>query len=176
MSWRSHQAERACDQRRCHSTKTTIEPRPARLTCLAKSATARWNGCGRGRRWRSTACGADIRARAARRSFPASLMPSSPAAWCPTKIRMRSPKRSSPISKAICHRRVRLEVRRDHHDARPYRIPAEHAGLTVAATVLEELYGRPPFFVRMGGTLAGERAVLATAGHLHRILLVLNRR
>jgi acetylornithine deacetylase/succinyl-diaminopimelate desuccinylase-like protein len=37
--------------------------------------------------------------------------------------------------------------------APPYRIPVDHPGNRVAASVLEELYGTPPFYMRMGGTL-----------------------
>jgi acetylornithine deacetylase/succinyl-diaminopimelate desuccinylase-like protein len=35
----------------------------------------------------------------------------------------------------------------------PYLIPVDHPGNRVAATVLEELYGTAPYYMRMGGTL-----------------------
>jgi acetylornithine deacetylase/succinyl-diaminopimelate desuccinylase-like protein len=48
---------------------------------------------------------------------------------------------------------VRLHIDRERHGARPYQIPDDHPGLAVAGAVLQELYGQPPVFVRMGGTL-----------------------
>ncbi len=48
---------------------------------------------------------------------------------------------------------VRLTIRHDHHEALPYRLPADHAGLRIAAQVLAELYTVAPVQVRMGGTL-----------------------
>ena len=48
---------------------------------------------------------------------------------------------------------VRLAIRHDRHDALPYRLPADHAGLQIASQVLAELYGTAPVQVRMGGTL-----------------------
>jgi len=35
----------------------------------------------------------------------------------------------------------------------PYLIPSDHPGNKVAHQVLEELYGAPPYYIRMGGTL-----------------------
>lgn len=37
--------------------------------------------------------------------------------------------------------------------ARPYRIPLDHPGNRAAARVHEELYGKPPYFVWMGGSI-----------------------
>jgi acetylornithine deacetylase/succinyl-diaminopimelate desuccinylase-like protein len=37
--------------------------------------------------------------------------------------------------------------------ARPYEVPADHPGNRAVATTLTELYGRPPVYLRNGGTL-----------------------
>ena len=37
--------------------------------------------------------------------------------------------------------------------ARPYLVPSDHPGNQAAGDVLSELYGRPPYFTRSGGTL-----------------------
>jgi acetylornithine deacetylase/succinyl-diaminopimelate desuccinylase-like protein len=37
--------------------------------------------------------------------------------------------------------------------ARPYLMPADHPGLQAAGDVLSEIYGKPPYYVRLGGTL-----------------------
>jgi acetylornithine deacetylase/succinyl-diaminopimelate desuccinylase-like protein len=48
---------------------------------------------------------------------------------------------------------VRLEVRAGDHAGMPYRIAAGHPALAIAAAALEDVYGVPPLFVRMGGTV-----------------------
>ena len=48
---------------------------------------------------------------------------------------------------------VTLTVNRDTHGALPYRIPAGHVGLQVAEMALRQVYGVPPLYVRMGGTI-----------------------
>ncbi len=48
---------------------------------------------------------------------------------------------------------VRVTVTPGKSGAVPYRIPEDHPGLGVAASVLEELYGKPPLRVGMGGTI-----------------------
>lgn len=48
---------------------------------------------------------------------------------------------------------VRLQVDASGHGARPYRIPSDHIGLRIAEAVLEEVYGKKPLRVRIGGTL-----------------------
>ncbi|MGV3724234.1 MAG: dipeptidase [Actinomycetota bacterium] len=37
--------------------------------------------------------------------------------------------------------------------AQPYRIPDDHPGNVAAAAVLEELYGRPPYYIGVGGSV-----------------------
>ena len=59
---------------------------------------------------------------------------------------------------------VQLSIHRERHDALPYRIPADHLGLQVAATVLEQVYGQPPLLVRMGGTLPVSELFLRLLG------------
>ncbi|MBZ0303394.1 MAG: M20/M25/M40 family metallo-hydrolase, partial [Anaerolineae bacterium] len=48
---------------------------------------------------------------------------------------------------------VTIDIMPDAHGARPYRIPADHPGLTIAAQALRDVYQKSPFMVRMGGTL-----------------------
>ncbi len=48
---------------------------------------------------------------------------------------------------------VTLAVRGGGHDALPYRIPDDHAGLRTAVEVLTAVYAQTPLKVRMGGTL-----------------------
>ncbi len=50
-------------------------------------------------------------------------------------------------------RGVRSSVRRLTGTARPYRMPADHPANRVGARVLAELYGREPYFVRLGGSI-----------------------
>ncbi len=59
---------------------------------------------------------------------------------------------------------VTLAIHRAPYDALPYQIPADHPGLTVAADVLHAVYGRPPLFVRMGGTLPVSELFLRILG------------
>jgi len=37
--------------------------------------------------------------------------------------------------------------------AMPYLVPADHQGMRIAATVLRDLYGTPPYHIRSGGTI-----------------------
>ena len=67
---------------------------------------------------------------------------------------------------------VQLSIHRERHDALPYRIPADHPGLEVAAAVLEQVYGRAAAAGAHGRHAAGERALPAAAGHLHRLLFI----
>jgi acetylornithine deacetylase/succinyl-diaminopimelate desuccinylase-like protein len=48
---------------------------------------------------------------------------------------------------------VQVTVRTLPGSARPYLIPADHWGNRVAADVLEELYGKGPYYVRTGGSI-----------------------
>lgn len=48
---------------------------------------------------------------------------------------------------------VRVRATKAESGAAPYLIPPEHKGLRVAYTVLKDLYGRDPYWVRMGGTI-----------------------
>jgi acetylornithine deacetylase/succinyl-diaminopimelate desuccinylase-like protein len=48
---------------------------------------------------------------------------------------------------------VKATITRRENGALPYRIPEDHPGLGVAASVLEDLYGKPPLSVGMGGTI-----------------------
>ena len=46
-----------------------------------------------------------------------------------------------------------LTVTASHSGARPYQVPADHPGNLAARDVLTEIYGRPPYLTRTGGTL-----------------------
>ncbi len=48
---------------------------------------------------------------------------------------------------------ARVTVTRHGSRARPYQIPWDHPGIKVVAGVLEEVYQRPPYFARIGGSL-----------------------
>ena len=48
---------------------------------------------------------------------------------------------------------VRVAVQRLPFTGYPYLIPADHPGNQAAHAVLEELYGRPPYYVRTGGSI-----------------------
>ncbi len=48
---------------------------------------------------------------------------------------------------------ARVTVLRPGLEARPYRIPSDHPGVAVVAKVLEEAYGRTPYYARVGGSL-----------------------
>jgi acetylornithine deacetylase/succinyl-diaminopimelate desuccinylase-like protein len=48
---------------------------------------------------------------------------------------------------------ARVTVTSQAGRARPYSMPAEHTGVLAAAEVVTEHYGRPPYYVRSGGTL-----------------------
>ncbi len=48
---------------------------------------------------------------------------------------------------------VRLQIRASDHGTRAYRIPDDHIGLRIAEQVLQEVYGKKPLRVRIGGTL-----------------------
>ncbi|HEY8787298.1 MAG TPA: M20/M25/M40 family metallo-hydrolase, partial [Candidatus Limnocylindria bacterium] len=48
---------------------------------------------------------------------------------------------------------VTLSIGGERHAARPYRIPSDHPGLVTAERVLEQVYRKKAFRVRMGSTL-----------------------
>jgi acetylornithine deacetylase/succinyl-diaminopimelate desuccinylase-like protein len=48
---------------------------------------------------------------------------------------------------------VRIEIRPGDHASLPYRIAGDHPALAAAAAALRDVYGVPPLFVRMGGTV-----------------------
>lgn len=50
-------------------------------------------------------------------------------------------------------RGVRVEVQPLKFLAQPYLIPADHPGNQIVHSVLEELYGRPPYYTRTGGSI-----------------------
>jgi acetylornithine deacetylase/succinyl-diaminopimelate desuccinylase-like protein len=59
---------------------------------------------------------------------------------------------------------VRLELMPGDHASKPYRIAADHPVLKTAAAALEDVYGVPPLFVRMGGTVPVCEAFKQTLG------------
>ena len=50
-------------------------------------------------------------------------------------------------------RGVQVTVRPLPGRARPYLIPVDHWGNQVAAAVLTEVYGKPPYYTRLGGSV-----------------------
>jgi acetylornithine deacetylase/succinyl-diaminopimelate desuccinylase-like protein len=46
----------------------------------------------------------------------------------------------------------------------PYLIPPDHRGLQVAASVLKDLYGKEPYWIRMGGTIPANALFLQILG------------
>ncbi len=61
-------------------------------------------------------------------------------------------------------RGVQTIARRLPGSAKPYLMPADHPGNRAAHAVLEELYGKPPFYVRTGATLPVSAMFLETLG------------
>jgi acetylornithine deacetylase/succinyl-diaminopimelate desuccinylase-like protein len=59
---------------------------------------------------------------------------------------------------------VRLQTCPGDHAGKPYRIPADHPALAVAAEALRDVYGVSPLFVRMGGTVPVCEAFKQTLG------------
>ena len=49
---------------------------------------------------------------------------------------------------------AKVTVTRQPGTARPYSIPKDHPANRLAHAVLEEIYGKPPYYVRIGGTIA----------------------
>jgi len=48
---------------------------------------------------------------------------------------------------------VRVKVSPFQSQAQPYLMPADHPGNQAASAVLEELYGKPPCYIRVGGSI-----------------------
>jgi len=48
---------------------------------------------------------------------------------------------------------VKVTATKSESGAIPYQIPADHRGLGIAATVLQDVYGKAPYLIRMGGTI-----------------------
>jgi acetylornithine deacetylase/succinyl-diaminopimelate desuccinylase-like protein len=61
-------------------------------------------------------------------------------------------------------RGVQVTVRPLPGRARPYLIPADHWGNQVAAAVLTELHGKPPYHMRLGGSVPVCELFLSTLG------------
>ena len=59
---------------------------------------------------------------------------------------------------------VKVTVRPFGLGARPYLIPADHPGNRVAGAVLEELYGKAPYYTRSGGTIPVVSLFLSNLG------------
>ena len=59
---------------------------------------------------------------------------------------------------------VKVTAARSESGAAPYLIPPDHPGLRVAYSVLKELYGKEPYWVRMGGTIPANAMFQAYLG------------
>ncbi len=54
---------------------------------------------------------------------------------------------------AVAPKGVKTAVRESASGAMPYVVPEDNAGVRIAASVLQELYGKEPYRVRIGGTI-----------------------
>jgi acetylornithine deacetylase/succinyl-diaminopimelate desuccinylase-like protein len=59
---------------------------------------------------------------------------------------------------------VRVRVQTTAKGVRPYRVSADHPGNEAAREVLEELYGKSPYYTRLGGTLPATTLFLEQLG------------
>jgi acetylornithine deacetylase/succinyl-diaminopimelate desuccinylase-like protein len=59
---------------------------------------------------------------------------------------------------------VQVTVRKFPQGAMPYEMPVDHPGNVAAAAVLRRLYGKEPYFVRLGGSLPVVGIFLASLG------------
>ncbi len=55
--------------------------------------------------------------------------------------------------KKVAPPQVKVTVRKSKSGGIPYLVPANHPGITIAASVLQELYSKEPYRIRMGGTI-----------------------
>ena len=59
---------------------------------------------------------------------------------------------------------VEVTATREPAAADPYRMPPDHPGLRAAAAVLEELYGKPPYRIGVGGSIPANEIFLRHLG------------
>jgi acetylornithine deacetylase/succinyl-diaminopimelate desuccinylase-like protein len=59
---------------------------------------------------------------------------------------------------------VKVAVKRFPGTAKPYHIPRNHPGNEAARAVLEDVYGKPPYYIRTGGTIAVCHTFLSILG------------
>jgi len=64
----------------------------------------------------------------------------------------------------VAPRGVKVAVVKSQSGAIPYLIPPDHRGLRVAASVLKDLYGKEPYRIRTGGTIAANALFLKILG------------
>jgi acetylornithine deacetylase/succinyl-diaminopimelate desuccinylase-like protein len=64
----------------------------------------------------------------------------------------------------VAPRGVKVAVAKLESGAIPYLIPPDHPGLQVAASVLKDLYGKEPYWIRMGGTIPANALFLEILG------------
>jgi acetylornithine deacetylase/succinyl-diaminopimelate desuccinylase-like protein len=64
---------------------------------------------------------------------------------------------------------VKVKATRGESAAIPYLVPADHHGIRIAASVLEDLYGKEPYQIRSGGTIPVNALFLQ---HLHAYTVV----
>ncbi len=55
---------------------------------------------------------------------------------------------------------VKMTVRRLAGSSDPYLMPADHSGNVIAASVLQELFGKAPYYIRLGGSIAARPVFL----------------
>ncbi len=66
--------------------------------------------------------------------------------------------------KKVAPRGVNVSVSSRESGAMPYLIPSDHPGIQAAASVLKSLYGKEPFYTRMGGTIPANGMFLRILG------------
>jgi acetylornithine deacetylase/succinyl-diaminopimelate desuccinylase-like protein len=59
---------------------------------------------------------------------------------------------------------VKVTTAKSESGAAPYLIPQDHAGLRVAYSVLKDLYGKDPYWIRIGGTIPANAMFLSFLG------------
>ncbi|MBU1206707.1 MAG: M20/M25/M40 family metallo-hydrolase [Proteobacteria bacterium] len=64
----------------------------------------------------------------------------------------------------VAPRGVKVTTDRRKNGAIPYLIPPDHRGLQVAASVLQDLYGKEPYRIRTGGTIPANALFLQLLG------------
>ena len=66
--------------------------------------------------------------------------------------------------KKVAPPHVKVTARKSKSGGIPYLVPSDHRGLGIASSVLQELYGKEPYQIRMGGTIPANALFLQHLG------------